>query len=1057
MSKIGEYRLKIYELLFRKPICDYAETVGKRKEMNVLILGNGWAGNEAFKASFWAGQYPNSDLTITVASQNAIDYQRQVLSVDSDAILPALQLFAEQYHYAKLQFKNVLVAENDSEFAALDIAHQKYNYIIISLGDAEHNWLAASELLNQLGEIKTEEKDMYTGRIIINVFSEFSDSLGAEERELLISEGLKYGIEVSFFGEQTASFTELERIARNINFAYEMKYNQRASRVNADANFDKSKETEFVQSPHDFEIDDLSIVGNFIGSAYAADSSFASAVHIPYKLAICHEYNPDKPAEEVLNEAILSRNRLYKQLVAFEHRRWNAYMVMRGYRAPTEAEETTLLYHDGNTHQDKKRLLHIALCECGERGPVLQDDFNRQYRLWLEKKCPVKSPSELDRASLRCHQLTEKLAKQIKAESVFSLVKGDDVAYVNYRNSILKLLNDEENSLVLYTRSFESALTFALSVSSEEAANIQAADRMLAVVKIRNQRMDFLSLDAQLIEMIPFSLWYGVKYKTVLTVSNGIAPQDVIIPTLFAAATAIFIGKAVDDEDYQNIVTSYFQHRGATTAPKFIAISQITTPGIMDCIVSQLQGLDLSEVLINYVPHQKADVAIALGRLIEKYNSKINIAQYKANRSVIPLSGEKHLGIGLDTKSLSVSEFIRLIGGSVTNEYGTLYDSDQYASLCELVQNYSNICKYFNSQGNAVYFIPWNTLSDFFSTCAKDDDTWEKRLCNAPPSREVLHFSGRFARSVFDRCGIGKTLRSLQDYRIIRNYSESQVGSIIVAHFEYCDPELPGLINDYEVDSSTSKEDLFRLEHSLLKFIPTTGIKVSNYYVCGARLYKETDPQSVISAKISLLNALNRKGFIEGLSISDDGLVSFAFRDPQTMSLLKKQGSAFELAVYHLLRESGFFDDVETGVQIAWDQTDSNANQVLLDALRRDPNSDFGYKHYSTTRKSLLRRDNSINLPVENELDIIAIKGMSPVFISCKTGKDLKTEWLYEISSVSSHFLSDGVMAITADFTGQDNSYFVKRAKQIDIPIIGTETLWDPSKLSAALKQVLGE
>lgn len=47
MAKIGEYRLQIYDLLYEKTICEYAETKKNRKQSNALILGTGWIGNEA--------------------------------------------------------------------------------------------------------------------------------------------------------------------------------------------------------------------------------------------------------------------------------------------------------------------------------------------------------------------------------------------------------------------------------------------------------------------------------------------------------------------------------------------------------------------------------------------------------------------------------------------------------------------------------------------------------------------------------------------------------------------------------------------------------------------------------------------------------------------------------------------------------------------------------------------------------------------------------------------------------------------------------------------------
>ncbi len=91
----------------------------------------------------------------------------------------------------------------------------------------------------------------------------------------------------------------------------------------------------------------------------------------------------------------------------------------------------------------------------------------------------------------------------------------------------------------------------------------------------------------------------------------------------------------------------------------------------------------------------------------------------------------------------------------------------------------------------------------------------------------------------------------------------------------------------------------------------------------------------------------------------------------------------------------------------------------------------------------------------ENELDVIAIKGMTPIFISCKTGKDNKIEWLYEIASLSSHFMSSGVMAISNDLSKQSKSAFVERANQMGVSILSADTLWDADKLSYALRTIL--
>lgn len=1055
MAKIGEYRLKIYELLFRKPICNYAESVGKKKELNVLIIGNGWAGNEAFKASFWAGQYLNSELKITVASKNATAYRKEVLSISESAVLPALSLFAEKKKYANLSFVDVFVSDSYDGLDALDIAHTKYNYIIISLGDAENNWLATAKLIEQIRNAKMEGTVSYNGKIIINVFNEFSKRIDQTDRESLIAIGVQNGIEINFFGEETETSERLEEIARNINFSHEMKYNQRSGKVQADEKFDMSMESEFVQSPHEYEADNLSIVSNFIGSGYAADSSFASAVHIPYKLAVCREYQAENEVMDILKEAIRTRNTLYKKLVALEHRRWNAYMVMRGYRAPTELEEEQALYHGVNTHQDKERLLHICLCDCGEKGTVLGKDFNRHYRKWIGGKCPKNSLSELDRASLRCHQLTSDLTKRLDLQSVFDYVVGDNIEYINYRKSINKLINDEKNSLTVYGRAYEEAKIYANSISEEELEQIKAADRMLSVAKARNRRMDFISLDAQLVEMIPFSLWYGVKYRNIFTISDGVAGHDVILPTLFSAQNATFIGINVENEKYKNSVISYFDNRGSVTRPHFISIPNFSLESVIDCITEQISVLELSDVIINCVPHKNIDVSMALGCLIERYKGQINIAQYNTDKGVISFSGDKNIGVGLSEKNFSVNEFINLMGGKITNQLNALYDSTQYDSICEFLKMYSGTKFYKNGSGSMTSFAPWSIMANFLAQSAKDDDSLDNLIRLSPEEMGTLHYSGTFSNFIFEHCFISETLKKLQDYRIISNYREKRSAAYVCAEFEYYDSELSKLIMTFEEKSLKTEKELFAAKHKQLKFTPWTGIKVSNYYVENKKLYGDDEHRTIVDTKISFLKELQSRGFIEGLTFGDEGTVTFAFKDEPTMSLLKKQGNAFELAVYHLLRESGMFDDIETGTKISWDNNDVNLNQVLFDLINSAQNNTFGYKHYAKVRSDVLR--GAVRKSTENELDVIAIKGMRPIFISCKTGKDNKIEWLYEIGSVSSHFMSRGVMAISNDFSKQSKSAFLERAKQMDVSILGSDILWDADKLSDALRIIVDQ
>lgn len=141
--------------------------------------------------------------------------------------------------------------------------------------------------------------------------------------------------------DQQIKSSDLKRVAANMNLAYSLMYDQR---LNIDSNL---KEFDNMCN-EEFEI--------INSDKYDADSSYASAVSISSKLAYCLEYSKENgldteyngnKAVSILTTAIAQNNDLYKQLYYWEHKRWNAYMVMRGYRQP-QKEEWDFVYSHGN-------------------------------------------------------------------------------------------------------------------------------------------------------------------------------------------------------------------------------------------------------------------------------------------------------------------------------------------------------------------------------------------------------------------------------------------------------------------------------------------------------------------------------------------------------------------------------------------------------------------------------------------------------------------------------------------------------------------------------------
>ena len=159
---------------------------------------------------------------------------------------------------------------------------------------------------------------------------------------------------------------------------------------------------------------------------------------------------------------------------------------------------------------------------------------------------------------------------------------------------------------------------------------------------------------------------------------------------------------------------------------------------------------------------------------------------------------------------------------------------------------------------------------------------------------------------------------------------------------------------------------------------------------------------SRIEAPVEALRAMERIGFLKDLEIVPEESVSFRFRDRQIRSWLRDVGSVLELYVYKACRDTGLFQDVRTSAVVEWEGDD---------------------------------RGNAVS----NELDVMCTRGVSPVFISCKTC-DVKTEALNELAILRDRF--GGKMARAAIVTAARGGAAMRnRAEELDIAVIDLNDL----------------
>ena len=186
-------------------------------------------------------------------------------------------------------------------------------------------------------------------------------------------------------------------------------------------------------------------------------------------------------------------------------------------------------------------------------------------------------------------------------------------------------------------------------------------------------------------------------------------------------------------------------------------------------------------------------------------------------------------------------------------------------------------------------------------------------------------------------------------------------------------------------------------------------LSVSGSYVVKA------DRGALIEAPAEALQDLERIGLIQDLEIHRENGVRFRFRDFDTRLWLRDIGIVLELYVFNTCNRLKIFDDVRLSAVVDW-ESDGRNN------------------------------------PVQNELDVMCTRGITPVFLSCKTGS-VKTEALNELAVLRDRF--GGSTAKAAVITAERGSAIMRsRAEELQIRVIDLEDLTD-GRLSKKIKSLI--
>ena len=160
-----------------------------------------------------------------------------------------------------------------------------------------------------------------------------------------------------------------------------------------------------------------------------------------------------------------------------------------------------------------------------------------------------------------------------------------------------------------------------------------------------------------------------------------------------------------------------------------------------------------------------------------------------------------------------------------------------------------------------------------------------------------------------------------------------------------------------------------------------------------------TGGQSTVRVDLAALRRLRAAGVLTWLECDGDR-VAFTIKNGLLKKCLSNHGIWLELYGYLCAKQTGWFDDVRTSLLIDWDGEDASAG-------------------------------------TRNEVDIFLLKGVTPVFISCKMGSPSALA-LAEIKTISTKFGGSRAKTVllTASAVKSENHVIAQRARDMNITLI---------------------
>ena len=387
---IQTYRNLMSNLFVKIPL--YEPLLHKRKnasgtvDLNVTILGTGLIGTETFLSVYWFGQMLGCKLHINVISKESekmfrsrIDYLNPEIlqsGVQNSPILSVRKNKPKNDPYFSLKYLEADVQEYNFDTLLKSGTHDGQSifdtdYFIVALGSDADNLSVANQLQKYIGTYHLTQRSEQKTVITYAVYdAELSETLNRKKIFSYTSLS-RADVYMHAFGSLSEVYSTenifMEEFAEKVDHveeSYQSIVETRKREVLKKQYFRRRK------SDEDRYKDDYSYWGDLSRAMHIHYKMF-SAGFIPMSLFDGDE----KACEGHMREA----EQKYKTFVCdeandsavlhalswLEHRRWNAFMRIRGFRS---TDKFDLYYEKTGSHKHLDLKLHPCLVECDQAG-----------------------------------------------------------------------------------------------------------------------------------------------------------------------------------------------------------------------------------------------------------------------------------------------------------------------------------------------------------------------------------------------------------------------------------------------------------------------------------------------------------------------------------------------------------------------------------------------------------------------------------------------------------------------------------------------------------------